>query len=239
MNMAERHAKSRVLWRKHYANVPTRESLLDDAVSAVLRPDHVLLDAGCGDTLAMLNQYSAKAAFAVGADLVAPAEKPVHAAVVTADLALLPFQDRTFDVIVSRSVFEHLREPTAVFAELSRVLKSRGKLIFTTPNKYYYSSVIAGMVPFSLKDFYMSHVFGETTYDHFPVFYRANTRRAFRRIAAATGLRLTSVKAIRHFPYYFLFSPTLFRLGMLYDWVVTALGLDGLQSNWLVEMQRI
>jgi hypothetical protein len=35
-----------------------------------------------------------------------------------------------------------------------------------------------------------------------------------------------------------MFSPLLFRLGMLYDWCVTAMGLDSLQSNWLVVMER-
>jgi len=240
MGMAERHAKSRALWRKYYAGVPTREALLDQAVSRVLRSSHVFLDAGCGETLALLKEYAPHASFAIGIDLVASGDRPPErAAVITGTLDVLPFRDQTFDVVVSRSVFEHLRDPFAVFAELSRVLKPRGKLIFTTPNKYYYSSVIAGMIPYRVKDFYMSRVFGETTYDHFPVFYRANTRRAFRRLAAASGLRLTSVSAIRHFPYYFLFSPTLFRLGMLYDWAVTAAHLDGLQSNWLVEMERV
>lgn len=157
---------------------------------------------------------------------------------VTGNLRVLPFHDATFDVVVSRSVLEHLQDPVSLCPELARVLKQGGKLIFTTPNKYYYSSLIAGMIPFRLKDFYMNRVFGETGYDHFPVFYRANTRRAFRRLATTSRLRLTSVTAIRHFPNYFLFSPTLFGLGMLYDRTVTALRLDGLQSDWLVEMER-
>ena len=37
---------------------------------------------------------------------------------------------------------------------------------------------------------------------------------------------------------FFLFSPLLFRLGMLYDWLVTGLRLDDLQSTWLVVMER-
>ena len=80
--------------------------------------------------------------------------------------------------------------------------------------------------------------FGDEGYDHFPVFYRANTRRALRRVAAHAGLVVEHVQAIRHFPYYLLFSPALFRLGIFYDRVVTRLRLDALQSTWLVTMRR-
>ena len=125
-----------------------------------------------------------------------------------------------------------------MFRELGRVLKPGGRLVFTTPNKYYYSSLVAGMIPYKWKDSYMRWAFREETYDHFPVFYRANTRRALHRLAAETGLRVVRVQAVRHFPYYLLFSPLLFRLGMLYDWLVTGLRLDDLQSTWLVVMER-
>jgi SAM-dependent methyltransferase len=239
MSLADREAKCRVLVRKYYADVPTREQLLEQAIAAYLRPSDTLLDAGCGDTLALLAEYGQRAAFAVGIDVVRPSQAPPRGVAVTmGDLSALPFQQGTFDLIVSRSVMEHLEHPAAIFAELRRVLKPGGHFIFTTPNKYYYSSIVARMIPFRWKDYYMHRVFGEEGYDHFPVFYRANTKRALRDVAQQVGLRLESVQAIRHFPYYFLFSPTLFRLGMLYDWLVTGLRLDALQSNWLVVMQR-
>lgn len=239
MGLAEREAKCRVLVRKYYAGVPTREELLERTIVQFLQPTDVLLDAGCGETLALLEQYGPRAGFAVGVDMVRPGQRPGRGVAVTlGNLASLPFRDSAFDVIVSRSVVEHLEDPAAVFAELRRVLEPGGRLVFTTPNRYYYSSVVARMVPFSWKDYYMQRAFGEQGYDHFPVFYRANTKGALQRVARRAGLRLESVKAIRHFPYYFLFSPMLFRLGMLYDWMITALQLDGLQSNWLVVMRR-
>ena len=70
------------------------------------------------------------------------------------------------------------------------------------------------------------------------MFYRANTTRALHRVARRAALRVRSIRAVRHYPLYLMFSPLLFRLGMLYDWCVTALGLDSLQSNWLVVMER-
>ena len=238
-SLAEREAKCRALVRKYYTNVPTREELLERAVSRLLQPTEILLDAGCGETLALLGEYGPRAGFGVGVDVVRPTRKsPLGTAVTLGNLALLPFRDGVFHLIVSRSVIEHLEDPGAVFTELRRVLKPGGRLVFTTPNKHYYSSVVARMIPFSWKDYYLQRVFGEEGYDHFPVFYRANTKSALQRVARVAGLRVESVQALRHFPYYFLFSPLLFRLGMLYDWTITALRLDGLQSNWLVVMQR-
>lgn len=237
--LAEREAKCRVLVRKYYKDVPTREWHLDQAVESVLRPTDVLLDAGSGSTLALLNRYAPKATFGVGIDVVPPEEAAApNAAVAMGDLGSLPFPNRTFDVVVSRSVVEHLEDPTAVFRELQRVLRPGGRVIFTTPNKYYYSSIVAGLVPYSWKDFYMRRMFGDQGYDHFPVFYRANTARALRRLAARSGLAIERLDAVRHFPFYLLFSPALFRLGIVYDQLVTRFRLDALQSTWLVVMRR-
>jgi SAM-dependent methyltransferase len=205
----------------------------------MLDPAQVLLDAGCGSDLPLLKQYAARVALAVGVDLSHPkvaVEKSAH--VVVADLERLPLDRGRFDLVISRSVVEHLDHPQRVFDELARVLRPGGKLVFTTPNKYYYSCLIALLTPASLKARYFQTVFGADAYDHFPVRYRANTRRALRRVAAAAGLRVVRIDALRHYPYYLMFSPVLFRLGVLYDRVVTGLGLDSLQSTWLVVMEK-
>ncbi len=239
MSLQTRRERCRVLTRKYYAGIPTREEFLDNAVSEVARPDSRLLDAGCGCDFPLLHRYGSLVSFAVGVDRVQPStESRERPRVIQGDLRSLPFRDSSFDLIVSRSVIEHLEQPLDVFRELSRLLGKRGKLIFTTPNRYYYSSVVARLIPFRLKAAYMKRVFGDDGYDHFPVFYRANTGRAFRRLAAASGLRITSMKAIRHYPFYLVFSPFLFRLGVLYDRAITALGADALQSTWLVVMEK-
>jgi SAM-dependent methyltransferase len=231
--------KCLALVHKHYAGVPTREKILDHAVLAVARPQHRILDAGCGDDLPLLLRYAPRVSYAVGVDLVRPTVQPIEGtAVVQGDLARLPFGDSTFDLVLSRSVLEHLKQPATVFREFHRLLRLGGQVIFTTPNRYYYSSLIAGLIPYALKDQYMKRVFATDCYDHFPVYYRANTVRAFQRLAEETGFTISMVKAIRHYPFYLMFSPLLFRLGMLYDWIITTLGMDALQSTWLVMMQK-
>jgi SAM-dependent methyltransferase len=238
MGIAEREAKSRRLYRKYYAHLPSREEMLDAVVVPLLRGDQTLLDAGSGRTMAILKRYAPKVRFAVGVDVVAPVEpRDGSTAAVVADLASLPLASESVDIVVSRSVVEHLDDPVGVFTELARALKPGGQLIFTTPNKLYYSSIVASLVPYRWKDFYIRHAFAER-YEHFPVRYRANTPGALHRLATRAGLHVRRLEALRHFPYALLFSPTLFRLGILYDWVVTRLRLDRLQSTWLVVMER-
>lgn len=47
----------------------------------------------------------------------------------------IPFEDKYFDIVIFTEVFEHLfAPPTEIMREISRILCSGGKLIFSTPN---------------------------------------------------------------------------------------------------------
>jgi SAM-dependent methyltransferase len=50
-----------------------------------------------------------------------------------ADLEHLPYADATLDVILAADVFEHVRHDGRAFAEVHRVLKPGGALVFTVP----------------------------------------------------------------------------------------------------------
>jgi SAM-dependent methyltransferase len=49
------------------------------------------------------------------------------------DAAALPFDDASFDTVVSFQVLEHVPEPREVLAEMHRVLRPGGTLFVTTP----------------------------------------------------------------------------------------------------------
>jgi SAM-dependent methyltransferase len=54
---------------------------------------------------------------------------------VPADLAArLPFEDASFDYLLSSEAIEHLPDQLAMLRECARVLRPRGKLLLTTPN---------------------------------------------------------------------------------------------------------
>jgi SAM-dependent methyltransferase len=53
----------------------------------------------------------------------------------------LTYCDNSFDVFISQEVLEHVFKPDLAFAEITRVLKSGGYHIFTTPYRYWTKTV--------------------------------------------------------------------------------------------------
>jgi len=51
-----------------------------------------------------------------------------------ADIGRLPFDEATFDVVISCETIEHVPDPSGAMSELARVLKDGGRLLLTTPN---------------------------------------------------------------------------------------------------------
>lgn len=55
---------------------------------------------------------------------------------VVADAHLLPFKDEVFDVILANNVIEHLRDAATGIAEMRRVLRADGHVLYTIPFLY-------------------------------------------------------------------------------------------------------
>ncbi len=100
-----------------------------------------VLDASCGTGygIEILSRAGASAVTGVdvSAEAIAAAEKRFGdhaAALVEADLRGLPFEDDSFDVVVSFETIEHVEEPEKALAELRRVLRPEGVLVISSPN---------------------------------------------------------------------------------------------------------
>jgi len=63
-------------------------------------------------------------------------DKPYQKSTYLCDLKKIPVEDARFDFIVFNQVMEHLPEPKLVLAELYRVLKPGGRMIYTGPLFY-------------------------------------------------------------------------------------------------------
>lgn len=86
--------------------------IFEQQVSALVEPGKtVLLDAGCGRTVPVLRKYLGRAARLVGIDLVDFTDVPPGIEAYKADLAKLPLPNGCVDLVISRSVFEHLTHP--------------------------------------------------------------------------------------------------------------------------------
>lgn len=90
-----------------------------------------ILDAGCGNKF-FLNAFKNAGMDTVGVDLNNNEDLSIFEADFEKDR--LPFDDNTFDVVFSKSVLEHLKDPSNYIKEIYRTLKPNGRLIMMVPD---------------------------------------------------------------------------------------------------------
>jgi len=101
-----------------------------------------VLDAACGEGYGTEMLRAAGALEAIGVDLdagaVAHARARYELDVREADVGALPFDDASFDLVVSFETIEHVADGARVIAEFRRVLRADGLLVVSTPNSAEY-----------------------------------------------------------------------------------------------------
>jgi len=222
---------------RHYrrAGWKSAPQLYAETIRAHVGKGSIVLDVGCGHDFPMAQMLKELGAEVHGIDPLAVDEPSVPGAtMISATAEDIPYQDSTFNIVLSRSVFEHLKTPDAAFVEIGRVLKPGGRLVFLTPNKYDYVSLLARVVPFSLHAVILRSLEGRKEEDAFPVYYRANSRSRIAALAARAGLAVERLDYVNHYPYLLTFSPFLCRMGIAYDeFIRKHRGLHWLQA-WLL-----
>ena len=148
----------------------------------------------------------------------------------------MPMESSRFDVIVIRSVMEHVAEPHAVFTELARVLRPGGVVLMNLPNKWDYVSVLARLSG-GLKSTALRHTL-DPQWEDFPVYYRANTKRALVGALNGTGLSLETFRPLPSEPSYLSFFVPFYLLGAFYQFAISVLALDFLQPAFLVMLRK-
>lgn len=127
--------------------------LYRSAVARHLPDGGSVLDLGCGHASWLAPELAA-------ADVVVGADTDLHALRrnralrhrVAARAEGLPFGAGTFDLVVSAFVLEHVERPAEALAEVHRVLRSGGHLVFLTPNAWNYNVWLIRLVPNRLHD---------------------------------------------------------------------------------------
>jgi len=217
---------------KYYPHYVKPDARLDTTIRRYLRPEHLVLDAGAGRGEAFQYDYKNWVQRVVGVDL---EEEVVENSNLdegyVADLAELRFRDATFDLVLSRSVFEHFQDPVSVLKELRRVLRPGGHLIFRTPNRYHYYAIVASLTPHRFHQWF-NEKRGFAGADTFPTFYRANDRFTLRRLAQATSFTVRELELFEIRPEYLFFHPMAYRAGIVYERLVRRFEqLKDLRSN--------
>ncbi len=233
-------ALAKRLLAKYYSDqVHPYRKFENRALDLISQDTRTLLDAGCGRTLPVLRRFIGKVPHLVGVELVEFTDIPDGIEVHNADLAKLPISDASVDLIISRSVFEHLTEPERVYVEFSRVLRPGGKIIFLTANMWDYGTLVARAIPNRFHARIVKRVEGREEEDTFPTAYKTNTRTDVDRLAKAARLRVVDFDYISQYPNYLLFNGPLFFLGMCYEKLISRFeGLRGLRGWILVTLEK-
>jgi SAM-dependent methyltransferase len=157
-------------------------------VAEHVRPGCSVLDLGCGHA-EWLAAELAPARLTVGADAdlgaLRRSRAPLHRVAAWAER--LPFRAGSFDVVVTAFVFEHLERPADALAEIRRVLRPGGHLVFLTPNAWNYNVWLIRLVPNRLHGLFTRRLYARQEGDTYPVRYRLNSPRRLARALDATG----------------------------------------------------
>ena len=91
------------------------------------------IGAGTGDDLDILNKFGENHLVDIEKEALPLIKKGICASKTVADACALPFENSSFDVVVSFDVFEHIPNDNKALQEIYRVLKKDGKLVFSVP----------------------------------------------------------------------------------------------------------
>lgn len=206
------------LLQRHYPPEDDVYFQFERNVSNFLTPESILLDAGCGREAGTLRRLSPLVRHAIGIDEV---EFVFHDGsnieLIKANLHNIPLPDRCVDVVIARSVVEHLDDPRKVYREFFRILRPDGRFFLITPNRRHYAMIAAMLIPNRFHARVVKFGEGRPDEDTFPTRYRSNSRRAIQSLAADTGFIVADFAYLGECPHYLLFHPLAFRLGMAYD----------------------
>lgn len=200
-----RYARMRPGWQPATA-------VYEALIRARLRPGLRVLDLGCGRGGA-LEQLGAAVDHPLGLDpdhrsLVEHRLPDLPRAVAAAEA--LPLPAASVDLVICSWVLEHLPDPARTFAEIARVLRPGGALIFVAPGAWSLAALLNRALR-GLQGRLVPWLYGRAEADAFPVVYRANTQPRLRALAQGCGLILDTFRPIED-PTYFAFHPALFRL---------------------------
>ena len=225
-------AATNALISQYYSSDRHPYRILEREAMKYVKPQSVLLDAGCGHSAPLLLNLAPYVGRAIGVDVCT--SHPTGVEYIQSDLAHTGLPDESVDLVVSRSVLEHLSAPADVFHELHRVLRPGGRFVFLTPNRWDYASIGALAIPNRLHPKLVRWLTNRQERDTFPTFYRANTNRAIHRLAGQSGFEVQFVQYLNQYPDYFRKIPPLFLLGVAYERITSSWNALAFLRGWIL-----
>ena len=210
--------------------------IYESRISNLLKPNSVILDAGCGRRFTTLRKFAGVSKHIFGLDICkfACSDKTHLPNLINANLTEIAFKNGVFDLVISRSVLEHIEKPTKVCEEIYRVLKPGGQYIFLTPNLFDYNTILSKIIPNRLHSKIVRVVEGRDEKDTFPTYYRLNSEKRIKEIVRQVGFKSYRLEYLGQYPSYFLFNPVLFLTGSLYDKLICKAKIFAKLRGWIL-----
>jgi SAM-dependent methyltransferase len=194
-----------------------------DWVRNSIDKDQILLNLGAGPPAARgpVRVLRGEVARVVGADIDPQVlhNPDVDEAHLIGSDGVLPFEDESFDVVLSDWVLEHVAEPHQFLSQVHRVLKEGGDFFFRTPNAHHYVALIARLSPDWFHKLVANRARGYPPGEHepWPTYYRMNTRRVIRQQGREAGFKQIQLKMWEYEPGYMVFHWMPFLVGVAYE----------------------
>jgi len=225
--------------RRLYRLIPSyrfSNDIYEDAVKERLGVGVRWVDLGCGRN-ELACELAECGAFACGLDCWIHPHLVHHPSThfLQADVGVLPFKDKSIDLFTSNVLMEHLPDPASALKEMHRSLKPGGYMIFRTPNALHVLNLMLRLIPEGLKKKMINVVFGISSEDVFPTYYRANRLNVLRKLCRAAGFNEVRIQAIEDVHTAF---GIFFLLSLLYYAFVRLKPLAFLRTNFVVVAKK-
>jgi SAM-dependent methyltransferase len=204
------------LRRRFYAESKSPFERFSQEAIGMVNSDSVVLHGGCGADSSIGFRTAAQAVIGVDLDRWICQNSDLDLALI-GSLYHLPLPNQCVDIVAARWVLEHMAHPALFFHEVARVLRPCGHLVLLTTNQSHYLALTVRITPLRFQRWFISNVLGGDPNEVFPTFYRANSPRRVRSLAADAGLAEERLYMLEGAPSILKFSSISYLAGVAYE----------------------
>lgn len=159
---------------------------------------------------------------------------------ITADITKsLPFADNSVDLLTSRWLLEHLKNPKSFIADSYRVLQPNGRLVYLFSCRFAPFALINRFLPAKMVKQLLYFLNPEiNSLVGFPSYYQDCFYSGIRRILEKEGFKVVSLQVNYYQSQYYDFCLPLFLLSSLYENIIRLFNLKNLAAHVLIIAEK-